>query len=140
MIQLMYFLLLHSTFVKDKLALPTANSLWTNESGLGESEFMEFQAACVELLEWVCRAKVLANGRLIYLLAMDLFHISRWSLGNVMPTDIMLDESSVTYFHLCPDWTASMQTPQQRNSGKLNKEVRKGTKVVVIVIINTILT
>jgi hypothetical protein len=58
MIQLMYFLLLHSTFVKDKLALPTANSLWTNESGLGESEFMEFQAVCVELLEWVCLAKV----------------------------------------------------------------------------------
>jgi hypothetical protein len=57
-----------------------------------------------------------------------------------MPTDIMLDESSVTYFHFCPDWMASMQTPQQRNSRKLDKEVRKGTKVVVIVIINTILT
>ena len=55
MIQLMYFLLLHSTFAKDKLALPTANSLWRNESGWGESEFMKFQAVCVELLERVCR-------------------------------------------------------------------------------------
>jgi hypothetical protein len=58
----------------------------------------------------------------------------------MMPTGIMLDESSATYFHFYPDWTASMQTPQQRNSKELNKEIRKGIKVVVITIINVILT
>jgi hypothetical protein len=54
MADLMYFLLLHSTFVKDKLALPSANDLWSQESAVGETEFMQFQADCVELLERVC--------------------------------------------------------------------------------------
>ena len=56
-----------------------------------------------------------------------------------MRTGIMLDESSPTYSRLCPNWTASMQTPRQRNSRELNKEVRKGMKVI-IVIINATLT
>lgn len=48
---LMHFLFLHSTLAKDKLALPTSNNLWSNDSGVGEVEFMEFQTACPDLLK-----------------------------------------------------------------------------------------
>ena len=53
MIETLYLLLLHSTFAKDKLALPTANSLWIDKSGIGESDFLTFQSECIELLERV---------------------------------------------------------------------------------------
>jgi hypothetical protein len=52
--RLLYFLFLHTAFAKDKLALPTANSLWTKDSGIGETDFMDFQSICIKLLEMVC--------------------------------------------------------------------------------------
>jgi hypothetical protein len=50
---LLYFLFLHSASAKDKLSLPRANDLWTFHSELGESEFLQFQTQCVEILERV---------------------------------------------------------------------------------------
>jgi hypothetical protein len=68
MTDLMYFLLLNATFVKDKLALTSANDLWNEKSALGESDFMQFQTDCVELLERVLslRSLFLTLGILVY--------------------------------------------------------------------------
>lgn len=56
MIPLMHFLFLHSSFAKDKLAVSSVNNLWDDNAGVGELEFMEFQADCVDILESVCSA------------------------------------------------------------------------------------
>jgi hypothetical protein len=53
MVELLYFLFIHSTLAKDKLSLSTANSLWTSDSAVGESEFLQFQGQCMEILEKV---------------------------------------------------------------------------------------
>jgi len=53
MTTLMYLLLLTATFVKDKLALPSANDLWSDDKALGESDFMQYQTDCIGLLERV---------------------------------------------------------------------------------------
>ena len=53
MTDLMFLLLLQATFVKDKLALPSANDLWSEKSAVGETDFMQFQVDCIELLERV---------------------------------------------------------------------------------------
>lgn len=53
MSELMYFLFLQSTLAKDKLALPSSNSLWDDNSGVGELEFMKLPSICVNILERV---------------------------------------------------------------------------------------
>ena len=50
---IVYFLLLHSAFSKDKLALPNANDLWTAESKVTEADFLEYQEECIRLVEKV---------------------------------------------------------------------------------------
>jgi hypothetical protein len=52
--ELMLFLFLHVCFVKDKLSFADANSLWSEDSSIGEIEFMGFQRICFDFLENVC--------------------------------------------------------------------------------------
>jgi hypothetical protein len=41
-------------YAKDKLALPSANALWSDGIGLDGDDFIRFQSDCFELLERVC--------------------------------------------------------------------------------------
>jgi hypothetical protein len=50
---IMHFLLLHSAFSKDKLALSGANDLWTSESKVTEADFLEYQEECIRLVDKV---------------------------------------------------------------------------------------
>jgi hypothetical protein len=51
--EIIHFLLLHSAFSKDKLALSGANDLWTNESKVAEADFLEYQEECIHLVDKV---------------------------------------------------------------------------------------
>ena len=54
MAKVIHFLFLHSAFVKDKLSLNSMNTLWTANSRIGESEFLQFQSQCIQILGMVC--------------------------------------------------------------------------------------
>lgn len=98
MIEILCFLLLHSTFAKDKLALPAANSLWADKSGIGESEFLNFQAECVELLERVCRSDDKPYNRYLCPLVISSSRSLRESQGITMQMGIMQDVFFATFF------------------------------------------
>lgn len=66
--RLIHFLLLHSALVKDKLALPTANTLWIESSEIGESEFIQFQANCIDMINKVFHVWPFVYFRLLRLL------------------------------------------------------------------------
>jgi len=107
MTDLMYFLLLHATFVKDKLALQSANDLWNEKSAVGEADFMQFQIDCIELLE-----RVLFPGfpqsdfRYLCRLLKKLYRCSKMSQGRMMSRDITLPEFSATSFRTWHSWMA----------------------------------
>jgi hypothetical protein len=109
MTDLMYFLLLHATFVKDKLALPSANDLWTEKSAVGEADFMQFQIDCVELLERVL-FPVFPQSDFRYLcpLLKKLYRCSKMSQGRMIPLGITLPEFSVISFRTWRGWMAWM--------------------------------
>jgi hypothetical protein len=54
---IVYYLLLHSAFSKDKLALYRANDLWNSTSNVTETDFLEYQAECIHFVE-----KVMPSG------------------------------------------------------------------------------
>jgi len=85
MTDLMFFLLLHSTFVKDKLALPSANDLWSEKSAVGEADFMQFQVDCIELMERVLFPRSpQSDFRFLCPLLKKLYQCSKMSQGRTM--------------------------------------------------------
>lgn len=50
MAELIIFLLVHSAFMKDILAMPCVEEHW-NKAGVSEAQFLVFQTYCLELLE-----------------------------------------------------------------------------------------
>ena len=106
MTDLMYFLLLHSTFVKDKLALPSANDLWSEKSAVGEADFRQFQTDCVELLERVSALDwTRTDFRPLYPRLRNLYRYSKMLQRRTTSPDITLPEFFAIYFRIWRDWT-----------------------------------